>query len=378
MKINYIRLFIFLAVFTLLTSCDKDDDLNYEKREVAESKDEIDLFLNEHFQEKYNCAIRWKWDDKFVSIDYYVSPPIRDVVIKTAEMVENFWVNPFIESSAGGKAFIEKNFPPEIVFIGSEILNANGTETLGFAEAGVRITLTELNQFDLTDEKWLKTQLHTIHHEFTHIVHQTYNLPIGFEKISGSSYTGNSWTTLSIYKTGKDGKPLRDEDGDPIFDHTPAIKRGVTTAYGTTNEFEDFAELVSNFIITDKQEFEDLYAPVSDAEIQEEVLKVYNEVMAATSIEVLTIKMEAFYAALGEGKTMEEAMAIGEQAVRDYAIMKSVAKSEGLKALNAGKNIIKDKLNMTIAYYRNNFDVDLVKLRDIVQDRIANAQKEEE
>ena len=169
-----------------------------------------------------------------------------------------------------------------------------------------------------------------------------------------------------------------DEDGDPIFDHTPAIKRGVTTAYGTTNEFEDFAELVSNFIITDKQEFEDLYAPVSDAEIQEEVLKVYNEIIAATSIEVLTIKMEAFYAALKDGKTMEEAKAAGDEAVRKYAITMSVAKSEELKALNSGKNMIKDKLNMTIAYYRNNFDVDLVKLRDIVQDRIANAQKEEE
>lgn len=378
MKINYKILFIFLAVLTLFTSCDKDDELNYEKREVAESTDEIDLFMKEHFMDKYNCAIRWKWDDKFVAIDYYVSPPMRDVVIKTAEMVEDFWVNPFIECSAGGKVFIEKNFPPEIVFIGSEILNQNGTETLGFAEAGVRITLAELNQYDLKDEKWLKTQLHTIHHEFTHIVHQTYKLPNGYEKISGSFYSGNSWTTLVDYKKDAKGDYLRDEDGEPIFDHSPAIKRGVTTAYGTTNEYEDFAELVSNFIVTDAEEFNNLYLPVSDAEIQEAVLKVYNEIIEATTIEVLTIKMEAFYAALGEGKSMEEAKAIGDKAVRDYAITKSVAKSEELKSLNSGKMIIKEKLVMTKAYYQNNFDVDLENLRDIVQERIVNAQKEEE
>jgi len=378
MKINNKILFMFLAVLTLFTSCDKDDELNYEKREVAESTDEIDLFMKEHFLDKYNCAIRWKWDDKFVAIDYYVSPPMREVVIKTAEMVENFWVNPFIESSAGGKAFIETNFPPEIVFIGSEILNENGTETLGFAEAGVRITLTELNQFDLTNEKWLKTQLHTIHHEFTHIVHQTYKLPIGFEKISGSFYSGNSWTTLVDYKRDAKGKVLRDVDGDPIYDHTPAIKRGVTTAYGTTNEYEDFAELVSNFIITDANEFEDMYFPVSDAEIQEEVLKVYNEIIAATTEEVITIKMEAFYAAYLAGKSMEECQAAGEKAVSEYAIKKSVEKSDELRALNSGKKIIKEKLEMTKAYYQNNFDVDLENLRDIVQERIVNAQKGEE
>ena len=378
MKIYNRLLFIFLAVFTLFTSCDKDDELNYEKREVAESTDEIDLFMKEHFLDKYNCAIRWKWDDKFIAIDYYVSPPMREVVIKTAEMVENFWVNPFIECSAGGKAFIEKNFPPEIVFIGSEILNQNGTETLGFAEAGVRITLAELNQYDLKNEKWLKTQLHTIHHEFTHIVHQTYKLPNGFEKISGSFYSGNSWTTLVDYKKDEKGNVLRDEDGDPIYDHSPAIKRGVTTAYGTTNEYEDFAELVSNFIITDADEFNDTYMPVSDAEIDAAVSKVFNDILEATTREVLTIKMEAFYGAIGEGKTVEEARAIGDKAVRDYANKKSIEKSEELKSLNSGKKIIKEKLVMTKAYYQNNFDVDLENLRDIVQKRIFNAQKEEE
>lgn len=378
MKIYNRLLFIFLAVFTLFTSCDKDDELNYEKREVAESTDEIDLFMKEHFLDKYNCAIRWKWDDKFIAIDYYVSPPMREVVIKTAEMVENFWVNPFIECSAGGKAFIEKNFPPEIVFIGSEIFNQNGTETLGFAEAGVRITLAELNQYDLKNEKWLKTQLHTIHHEFTHIVHQTYKLPNGFEKISGSLYSGNSWTTLVDYKKDEKGNVLRDEDGDPIYDHSPAIKRGVTTAYGTTNEYEDFAELVSNFIITDADEFNDTYMPVSDAEIDAAVSKVFNDILEATTREVLTIKMEAFYGAIGEGKTVEEARAIGDKAVRDYANKKSIEKSEELKSLNSGKKIIKEKLVMTKAYYQNNFDVDLENLRDIVQKRIFNAQKEEE
>jgi substrate import-associated zinc metallohydrolase lipoprotein len=372
-------LFILALVISLATSCSKDDELNYEKRVLTESDDEIDLFMKDHFLDKYNCAIRWKWDDKFVAIDYYVSPPVRDVVIKTAEMVENFWVNPFIESSAGGKAFIETNFPPEIVFIGSEMLNENGTETLGFAEAGVRITLTKLDQYNLKNKKWLQSQLHVIHHEFTHIVHQTYNLPLGYERISGSFYSGNSWTTLIDYQRDSKGKVLYDEDGDPIYDHSPAIKRGVTTAYGTTNEYEDFAELVSNYITTDVQEFSDLYTPISEAAIQEEFLKVYNTIIADKfNPDLAQIKMDAVYKALNEGKSFPEAMAAGEQAVHEYAIKKSVEKSEEMKALNAGKTMIMEKLEITFDYYRTNFDVDLKNLRDIVQERIVNAQKEEE
>ncbi|MFA8434641.1 MAG: substrate import-associated zinc metallohydrolase lipoprotein [Marinifilaceae bacterium] len=375
MKISVRIFFILAIILNIATSCSEEDELNYEKREITKSNDRIDAFMKEHFLDKFNCAIRWKWDDKFVSIDYYVSPPMRDVVIPTAEMIENFWIEPFVECSAGGKAFIETNFPPEIVFVGSEILNENGTETLGFAEAGVRITLTELDQYNLKNKKWLQTQLHTIHHEFTHIVHQTYQLPVGFEKISGSSYTGNSWTTLVQYQKDENGNVLRDEDHEPIFDHSQAIMRGVTTAYGTTNEYEDFAELVSNYIVTDKQEFEELYAPKAQAEIEAEVLKVYNDILAVKTEEVFTIQYNALKKALDEGKTYEEAKKAGDLAVLNYAITKSVEKSEELKALNQGKAIIMEKLNMTIGYYQKNFNVDLVNLRNLVQEKIVNAQK---
>jgi hypothetical protein len=210
-------------------------------------------------------------------------------------------------------------------------------------------------------------------------VHQTYNLPLGYERISGSFYSGNSWTTLIDYQRDSKGKILYDEDGDPIYDHSPAIKRGVTTAYGTTNEYEDFAELVSNYITTDSKEFSDLYTPISEAAIQEEFLKVYNTIIADKfNPDLAQIKMEAVYKALNEGKSFPEAMAAGEQAVHEYAIKKSVEKSEEMKALNAGKTMIMEKLEITFDYYRTNFDVDLKNLRDIVQERIVNAQKEEE
>ncbi|MGZ2369891.1 substrate import-associated zinc metallohydrolase lipoprotein [Ancylomarina sp. YFZ004] len=357
MKLYRKIIFLLVASLGLFAACDNDDELNYEKVVVEDSTDEIDVYLKEHFLDKYNCAIRWRWDDKFISVDYYVSPPLRDVVISAAKMIEHFWVEPFVESSAGGKAFIENNFPPEIVLIGSEILNENGTETLGFAEAGVRITLTEMNQYDLTNKTWLTTQLHTMHHEFTHIVHQTYKLPEGFETYSGSKYTGNSWTTIT-------------EDN--------AISRGVTTPYGTTNEFEDFAELVSNFIILDKEIFDEKYAVKSEAEISDEVNKLYDYIMTEVHQTVIDTRAAAETEARDAGKTEAEIKTAGDIAVRNLAVRSISGARKTLEDLNVGKELIKEKLNITKDYYTNKFDVNLEKLRDLVQERITNAQKKED
>jgi len=357
MKLYRKIIFLLAASVGLFAACDNDDEVNYEKVVVEEYTDEIDVYLKEHFLDKYNCAIRWRWDDKFISVDYYVSPPLRDVVIPAAQMIEYFWVEPFVESSAGGKAFIENNFPPEIVLVGSDIMNENGTETLGFAEAGVRITITNTNEYDLTDKTWLMTQLHTIHHEFTHIVHQTYKLPEGFETYSGSKYTGNSWTTISAEN---------------------AIIRGVTTPYGTTNEYEDFAELVSNFIIMDKVTFDEKYAVKSEDEINEEVNELYDYIMTEKHQTVIDTRSQAETEARDAGKTKAEIKAAGDLAVRNLAIRSIVGARKTLENLNLGKELIKQKLNITKDYYTNKFDVDLEKLRDIVQERIANAQNKED
>jgi len=458
MKINYKIIFIYLVVFSTLISCNKEDELNYEKREISESTNAIDVFLKEHFLDKYNSAVRWEWDDKYVDIEYYVGPPEPAKVIPTAEFIEDFWINPYAECSEKAKQFISDNFPTEVILIGTQMLNENGTSTLGFAEAGVRITLTEINDFDLKNLKWLRQQLHTMHHEFSHIVHQTYKLPAGYELVSGSMYTGNSWTSLMIYPDQKT-KEQRENETEEEWkermksivkeDNTNGIKLGCVTPYGTSNAYEDFAELVSFFLITKEADFTEEYMPKSEEEIREvvrdtvnsfyaKVEKVQTEAYNSSYAQAYKSNYEHYYAKyIGEGKTEEESKTLAEEIskklatstankVADAARLKmpeiseviepifekaynkakasgmtdeeaqnaafaitapyvsdmtfiaterALIASEKLKSLNAGKKLIKQKLDMVLDYYKSNFDIDLAKLRDIIQERIVNAQK---
>ena len=100
--------------------------------------------------------------------------------------------------------------------------------TLGTADAGARITLTEVNKVDMDDKEWMLLQLRVIYHEFAHIVHQRYGLPSNFEEISPEGYTSQgSWYTLT---------------------DAQALERGFTTPYGTASVNEDFSEVVSSLL----------------------------------------------------------------------------------------------------------------------------------
>ena len=146
--------------------------------------------------------------------------------------------------------------------VGSELRNADGTRTLGYADAGVRITLTELNYFDLTNREWVIQQLHTMHHEFSHIIHQTYKMPNGFNKITEDTYTGQAWKDINtnaqaeLIEKGISSPTTHEIDS---VAQNMAIQRGMLTPYGTSSEFEDFAEFVSLYLLTEPAVFEETY-----------------------------------------------------------------------------------------------------------------------
>ena len=104
---------LFLLLFGLLLSCSNEDITPYQREPEVELTDEVDKWFYENLQQPYNCVVRWKWDDNYVSINYYVTPPRKDIMIPVGEMIKTFWVEPFIE--AGGEDFIIEHFPPEIV-----------------------------------------------------------------------------------------------------------------------------------------------------------------------------------------------------------------------------------------------------------------------
>lgn len=282
-------LFILLFFWWAFAACDEEDVDAYQPSKEEEMTDPVDIWLYEHLQKPYGCVVRWKWDDSYVDVNFYVTPPHKDVMINVGEMLLNFWLEPFIE--VGGEAFIMEHFPPEVVCVGSPLYNADGTVTAGYADAGVRITLTELDKFNLKNSSWLLFQLQTIHHEFTHIVHQRHGLPEGWEQISSEDYTGNSWVNL---------------------EEEAAIMKGMVSAYATSSKHEDFADFVGLFLTMSEEEFASKYLRLQD------------------------------------------------ETSPDY------------DGLNPGRLRLQQKYDLMVTYYKSNFSIDIVRLRDIIQQRINN------
>lgn len=223
MKKN-IWIFFLLGVVATFTGCYPDEEVVAPVKTQALSDDPLDVYIRENFTDKYGVAVRYKYVDRYVDQNKRVTPPKLDVVIPMLDFLTEFWIEPFADV-ANGTRFFKSHVPAEVIFIGSTMYNADGTVTLGTADAGARITLTEVNFVDINNQAWIFRQLGTIYHEFAHIMHQRYNLPPNFQEISPQGYTSlGSWYNLT------------DEE---------ALQRGFVSPYGTSTFNEDFAEVVA-------------------------------------------------------------------------------------------------------------------------------------
>ena len=72
--------------------------------------------------------------------------------------------------------------------------------------------------------------LKTIHHEFTHIMNQTKEMPTAYQFITGNSYVADKWSE-SPYNAGY-------------------LKRGFISSYAQMEHGEDFAEMLSLYVVS--------------------------------------------------------------------------------------------------------------------------------
>ena len=216
--------FLLIGAFALATGCYPDEDVAAPVRETPLSEEPLDQYIQENFVDEFGVAVRYEFVDRYVDQNKRVTPPKLEVVEPMLDFLTELWIEPFTDV-ANGTRFFKAHVPAEIILIGSTMYNADGTVTLGTADAGARITLTEVNLIDIENQDWVFRQLGTIYHEFAHIVHQRYNLPPNWQEISPEGYTSlGSWYNLT------------DEE---------ALQRGFVSPYGTSTFNEDFAEIVA-------------------------------------------------------------------------------------------------------------------------------------
>ncbi|MBP3738550.1 MAG: hypothetical protein J6I72_05825 [Muribaculaceae bacterium] len=197
----------------------------------------FDQWLEENYRKPYNVKFIYKMQDISTNMNYNLVPASYEKAQNLALLVKWLWFD--VYAQIAGEDFIKANAPRVLHIIGSASMNpSSGYETIGLAEGGVKVNLFKVNQMDIENFDQMNTYYFTtMHHEFTHILHQKINYPKEFDEITNTKYDGNDWTSRG--GTEHDGV---------------VNSLGFVTKYASSATREDFAEVVAQYItMTDEE-----------------------------------------------------------------------------------------------------------------------------
>lgn len=190
----------------------------------------LDSFVKVNFLEPYNLRFIYKMEDIGSDMDKNLVPGRYEQSKKLAVLSKNLWYD--VYKKYAGELFLKENSPRIIHAIGSKSYNpTQGSETLGYAEGGIKITLYGVNELNENDLDYMnKYFFQTMHHEFGHILDQTVLHPQSFNTISTGRYDAMGWT----------------DTPDSV-----SIGRGFASSYGSSGQNEDLVEISSTYIVAD-------------------------------------------------------------------------------------------------------------------------------
>ncbi|MBO5012496.1 MAG: hypothetical protein J6C57_00475, partial [Paludibacteraceae bacterium] len=189
---------------------------------------QFDKWLDKYYTEPYNVEFLYKLDDNATDPNYNVVPVSIGMADTLAHLALYLWYD--VYDSVVGPEFLPEYGPKMIQLIGSSMLDpVQGTEKLGYAEGGIKITLLKINEMQLNNIDNLNEYIFkTMHHEFSHILHQQKNYPTEFAQITPANYDPIKWQERS---------------------NKEAWQLGCVSNYGSSEAREDFVEVIANYIV---------------------------------------------------------------------------------------------------------------------------------
>jgi substrate import-associated zinc metallohydrolase lipoprotein len=316
----------------------------------------LDTFVKKNFLEKYNMRFIYKMQDIGSDLQKNLVPCSYDKSCELAVLAKYLWYD--VYEKCAGQEFLRKYSPRIIHVIGSPSYNpASGTETLGYAEGGLKISLMNANHMSIyniedLNEKFFKT----MHHEFSHILHQTIEYPQDFRLISRSLYNPISWQ----------------ETADSI-----AISQGFVSDYASSADREDWVETIANYIVKDSISWNNM---LNSAEYDWERVSVSKKLWDTYNILVRTGRADRDSVGYIDRKNPDASSGsdgqyniqrkLIQRDANDYAEVDANGKIIYLKTSGInGREIILRKLEMTRQWLLDNFNVKLDDLRREVQQR---------
>lgn len=235
----YISVIFALLVGIMLPSCSEDDLSSKSIFDVTtEPKSVFDDWLDVNYLKPYNIDYKYRMEDIELTYGKNLTPASLKYSMQLAKIIKHVWLDAYAE--VGGRDFVSGSAPSILHLVGSASWNNDGTITLGTAEGGLKITLYMINWLDPTSlENLNEYYLGTMHHEFTHILHQTKDYPQEFNLISAGNYLQSNWHTRDVNE------------------YAPM---GFVSAYAGSMALEDITEVTARYITYTDAEWDYIFA----------------------------------------------------------------------------------------------------------------------
>lgn len=363
-KLNIFVLMLVALTTLNITSC-SDDDLGETIFPVVSEKLDrslytfpLDTFVKVNFLEPYNMRYLYKLQDIGSDMDYNLTPCSYDQCVNLAVLNKYLWYD--VYRDVVGQEFLKKYSPRVMHIIGSPAYNpTSGTIKLGTAEGGLKITLYNAeslrpDNLENLNEYFFKT----MHHEFSHILHQNINYPQDFNLISSSFYNVAGWQ----------------DTPDSV-----SLGQGFVSNYASSQAREDWVETIANYIVKDSitwagmldgatkswevatdvnyDYWKSIDAKVKRGQAHRDSVGYYLKDGTTSGGKVITIQVYRKYIQRNaEGYAVPDA-----NGKIVYLSVVDIAGNE------TGKDIILKKLQMCREWLKTNFNYDIDKVRDAVQ-----------
>lgn len=239
-KSNWLQIPLFFMLgCVLLFSCRKDTAVDISDLPNLGgdtwSKNNIDEWIHDTLTVPFNIEVKYKFDEFEQSLTRDLTPPKEERVIPVLRILKTVWMDTYMEN--GGDKFFKTLVPKQIVLVGSASYNSNGTITIGEAEGAKKVLLYEINDLDFKKRDQIIRMMHTVEHEFGHIMHQNKLYDPAFKTICpGGDYTAN-WANVSAAQ---------------------AHALGFVTPYASSAYDEDFVETIATLLVEGQAYFDHL------------------------------------------------------------------------------------------------------------------------
>jgi substrate import-associated zinc metallohydrolase lipoprotein len=237
-----VLLYLVCALVIPVISCSEEAlDKTSVIKETSATKNALDIWLYHNYTVPYNIDFKYKMEDIETSASRVLVPAEYTKAVAMAKLVKHLCTDAY--SEIAGENFVRLYFPKIFHLIGSAAWLSNGSRVLGEAEGGRKITLFEVNEMDPTDIDAMNDRyFHTIHHEFSHILHQTIDYSPDYKDITGTDYLTDSW------------------DDQTAIPQNVWLPRGFISAYARMEANEDFVEMISHYLVYDQAWWDSMFA----------------------------------------------------------------------------------------------------------------------